>query len=160
MSCQKLGFLDFGGSLLVFSTNLNLLYLLYLMVLRYYPLHLRRQNCFLKAFLRTLILITLVFLSLPASCSRANLKQHNILVSRKLVQKVMTYFDSFKSSGPDCIPVMDLKNWTWTFIHISWILKYMFKGILFSRLLESLICEKCLYLTMLVRDLPLNTTTL
>ena len=111
MSCQKLGFLDFGDSLLVFSTNLNLLYLLYLMVLRYYPLHLRRQNCFLKAFLRTLILITLVFLSLPAFCSRANLKQHDILVSRKLVQKVMTDFDSFKSSGPDdCIPVMDLKN--------------------------------------------------
>ena len=50
-------------------------------------------------------------IALPAFRSRANLKQHNILVSRKLVQKVMTDFDSFKSSGPDdCIPVMDLKN--------------------------------------------------
>ena len=38
------------------------------------------------------------------------LKLHNIFVTPKMVKKVITNLDSSKASGPDCIPVMVLKN--------------------------------------------------
>ena len=44
--------------LIVFSIKLNLLYLLYSTTLRCCLLHLIKQNCLLKTFLRTLILMT------------------------------------------------------------------------------------------------------
>ena len=53
----------FGKSLIVFSTKVNLLYLLYSVAQRCCLLPLIKQNCLLKTFLRTLILITRV--SLP-----------------------------------------------------------------------------------------------
>ena len=60
----------------------------------------------LKTFLQTLIFdIYLSFFS-----SRTNLKLHNISVTLKMVKKVMTNLDSSKASGPDCIPVVILKN--------------------------------------------------
>ena len=61
---QKLGSHDFcfGKLPIVFSTKVNLLYLLYLMAWRCCLLHLIKQNCLLKTFLRTLILMTQVFL--------------------------------------------------------------------------------------------------
>ena len=65
-------------------------------------LHLIKQNCLLKTFLKNLILIIQVSLSL--------LKLHNISVTPKMVQKVLTKIDSSKGSGPDCIPVVVLKN--------------------------------------------------
>ena len=34
----------------------------------------------------------------------------NISVTPKMVEKTITKFDSSKESGPDCIPVMVLKN--------------------------------------------------
>ena len=49
-------------------------------------------------------------ISLPAFPSRTSLKLCNISVSPKLVQKVITKFDSSNASGPDCIPVVVLKN--------------------------------------------------
>ena len=42
--------------------------------------------------------------------SRTNLKLHNISVTSKMVKKVITNLDLSKASGPDCIPVMVLKN--------------------------------------------------
>ena len=47
--------------------------------------------------------------SLPVFPSRTNLKLHSILVTPKMVKKVITNLDSSKASGPDCIPVI-LKN--------------------------------------------------
>ena len=48
--------------------------------------------------------------SLPVFPSRTNLKLHNISITPKMVKKVITNLDSSKTSGPDCIPVVVLKN--------------------------------------------------
>ena len=48
--------------------------------------------------------------SSPVFPSRTNLKLHNISVTPKMVKKVITNLDSSKASGPDCIPVVVLKN--------------------------------------------------
>ena len=47
---------------------------------------------------------------LPISPSRTNLKQDNISVTPKMVKKVIMNLDLTKASGPDCIPVVFLKN--------------------------------------------------
>ena len=47
---------------------------------------------------------------LPVSPSRTNLKLHNISVTPKMVKKVKINLDLSKASGPDCIPVVVLKN--------------------------------------------------
>ena len=47
---------------------------------------------------------------LPVFPSRTNLKLHNISIIPKMVEKVITNLDSSKASGPDCIPVVVLKN--------------------------------------------------
>ena len=47
---------------------------------------------------------------LPVFPSRTNMKLHNISVTPKMVIKVITNIDSSKASGPDCIPVVVLKN--------------------------------------------------
>ena len=49
-------------------------------------------------------------ISLPVSPSRTNLKLRNIHVSPKMVKKVIMNLDLSKASGPDCIPVVVLKN--------------------------------------------------
>ena len=51
-----------------------------------------KQNYLLETFLRT------------------NLKLHNISVTPKIVKKVIMNLDLSKASGPDCIPVVALKN--------------------------------------------------
>ena len=48
--------------------------------------------------------------SLPVFPSRTNLKLHNISVTPKMVKKVIMNLDLSKASGPDCIPVVVLKN--------------------------------------------------
>ena len=47
---------------------------------------------------------------LPVFPSRTNLKLHNISVTPKMVKKVIMNLDLSKASGPDCIPVVVLKN--------------------------------------------------
>ena len=89
----------------MFSTKVSLLYLLYSIARRCCLLHLIKQNCLLKTFLRTLILLTQVSLYLS---SRTNLNLH-ISVTPKVVKKVIMNFDLSKASGPDCIPVVVLK---------------------------------------------------
>ena len=54
----------FGELLIVFSTNVNLLYLLSSTTPSCYLLHLIKRNCLLKTFLRTLILKNLISLYL------------------------------------------------------------------------------------------------
>ena len=49
-------------------------------------------------------------ISLPVFPSRTNLKLHNIYITPKMVKKVVTNLDSSKEFGPDCIPVVVLKN--------------------------------------------------
>ena len=49
-------------------------------------------------------------ISLPVFPSRTNLKLHNISITPKMVEKVITNLDSSKASGPDCIPAVVLKN--------------------------------------------------
>ena len=49
-------------------------------------------------------------ISLPVFASRTNLKQHNISVTPKMIKKVIKNLDLSKASGPDCIPMVVLKN--------------------------------------------------
>ena len=49
-------------------------------------------------------------ISLPVFPSGTNLKLHNISVTPKMVKKVIMNLDLSKASGPDCIPVMVLKD--------------------------------------------------
>ena len=42
--------------------------------------------------------------------SRTNMKLHNICVTPNMVRKAVMNFDLSKASGPDCIPVVVLKN--------------------------------------------------
>ena len=49
-------------------------------------------------------------ISLPVFPSRTNLKLRNISVTPKMVRKVVMNLDLSKASGPDCIPVVVVKN--------------------------------------------------
>ena len=49
-------------------------------------------------------------ISLTFFPSRTNLKLHNISVTPKMVRRVVMNLDMAKTSGPDCIPVVFLKN--------------------------------------------------
>ena len=50
-------------------------------------------------------------ISLSVLPSRTNLKLHNISVSSKIVKKVITTLNSSNLFGPNCIPVVLLKNY-------------------------------------------------
>ena len=83
-------------------------------------------------------------ISLPVFSSRTNLKLHNISVTPKIIKKVIANRDSSKVSGPNCIPVVILKNCE---PELSYILAQLFNmclKTLFSRLLESLIGGTCI----------------
>ena len=49
-------------------------------------------------------------ISLPGLSPRSNLKLHKISVTLKMVKRIITNLDSSKAFGPNCIPVMILKN--------------------------------------------------
>ena len=49
-------------------------------------------------------------ISLPVFPSRTNLKLQNISVAPKMTEKVIMNLDLSKASGPDCIPIVVLKN--------------------------------------------------
>ena len=42
--------------------------------------------------------------------SRTNMKLHNVSLTQKMVKKVIINLDLSETSGPDCIPVVVLKN--------------------------------------------------
>ena len=49
-------------------------------------------------------------ISLPVFPSISNLKLHNVCATQNMVEKVITNLDLSMASGPDCIPVVVLKN--------------------------------------------------
>ena len=98
-------------------------------------------------------------ISLPVFSSRTNLKLHNISITPKMVKKVITNLDSSKASGPDCIPVVVLKNCE---PELSYILAKLFNKCLkvscFPDCWKSLRWSPCL--RMLGKVLQLKTTAL
>ena len=62
-------------------------------------------------------------ISLPVFPSRTNLKLHNISVTPKMVRKVVMNLDLSKASGPDCVPVVVVKNCE---LELSYILAEIF----------------------------------
>ena len=74
-------------------------------------------------------------ISVPFFPFRNNLKLYNISVTPNMVKKVIMNLDSSKASGPDCIPVVVLKNFE---PELSCIPVERSEGVLFSRLLEGL----------------------
>ena len=129
--------------LIVFLTKVNLQYLLFSIGLRCCLLHLIKQNCLLKTFLRTLHDPELI--SLPVFSSRTHLKLHNTSVTPKMIKKVIMNLDLSKASGTDCLPVVVLKNCE---PELSYILAELFNRCLkescFSRLLEGFISVPCI----------------
>ena len=101
---RTLALRTFGELPIVFSTKVNLLYLLYLTVRRCFLLHLLKQSCLLNSNLDD------SRISLPAFPCRTNLKLHNIFLTPKMVKKIIMNLDLSKASGPDCIPVVILNN--------------------------------------------------
>ena len=101
---RTLALRTFGELPIVFSTKVNLLYLLYLTVRRCFLLHLLKQSCLLNSNLDD------SRISLPAFPCRTNLKLHNIFLTPKMVKKIRMNLDLSKASGPDCIPVVILNN--------------------------------------------------
>ena len=99
---RNLALVTSGRLLIVFSTKVNLLYLLYLTGRRCCLLHLIKQNCLLKDFSLNSNLDD-SGVSLPVFPSRTNLKLHNISITPKMVRKVIMNLDLSKASGPDCI---------------------------------------------------------
>ena len=83
-------------------------------------------------------------ISLPAFPSITNLKLHNISVTTNLVKKVITNLDSSKMPGTDFIPVVVLKNCEPKLSYKLTELFYVSEEILFSTLLERLICDSCI----------------
>ena len=90
---RNLALLTSGKLLIVFSTKVNLLYLLY-----------SKAKLFHENFSKNL------GISLPVFPPRTNFRLHNISVTPKMVKKVIMNLDLSKKSGPDCIPVVVLKN--------------------------------------------------
>ena len=49
-------------------------------------------------------------ISLPVFTSRTNLKVQDIFITPKVIKKVIMNLDLSKASGPECIPVVVIKN--------------------------------------------------
>ena len=95
-------------------------------------------------------------ISLPVFSLRTNLKLHNISITPKIVKKVIANLDSSKVSGPDCIPVMVLKNCE---PELSYILAELFNMSLVFQIV-GWSHRWSLYLRMLWKGLLLKTTAL
>ena len=78
------------------------------MAQRCWLLHMIKQDCLLKTFLRTLVLMAQA--SLLVFLSRTNLKLHNISVTSMMVKMVVINLDLSKASGPNCILIVIPKN--------------------------------------------------
>ena len=89
----------FGELPIVFSTKVNLLYLLCSKIQRCCLLHLIKQNFWLKTFLRTLMTELSLYLF-----SLLELIWNCIIFPSKMVKKVIMNLDLSKASGPDCFP--------------------------------------------------------
>ena len=79
------------------------------------------------------------------------MKQHNISVTPKMVRKIIMNLDLSKAPGPDCIPVVILKNCEPELSYILAELQQVSQcaptsvlGVFFSGLLEGFICGLCI----------------
>ena len=108
---------SFSELIIVFSTKIDLLYLLY-SVSAIPPLFSDlevlssasdKTKLFAKNFSKNSNLDDSV-ISLPVFSSRTRLKLHNISVTPKMVKTVIMNLDLSMGSGPDCIPVVVLEN--------------------------------------------------
>ena len=147
---RNLALVTFGELLIVFLTKVNPLHLLHSMVQRCYLLHLIKQN------------LDDTGISFPVVPSITNLKLHNISLTPKMVKKVIMDLDMSKASGPDCFPVVVLKNYD---PKISYILTELFNKCLKKSCFPdcwrfSRFHQWSLYLRMLVKGLQLKTTAL
>ena len=106
---RNLALVTSGELLIVFSTKVSLLYLLYSLGERCCLLHLIKAKLFAENFSLNSNLDD-SGVSLPDFPSRTNLKLHNISVTPKMFRKVAMNLDLSKASGPDCIPVVVRKN--------------------------------------------------
>ena len=79
-------------------------------------------------------------ISLPVFPSRTYLKLHNVSITPKMVKKVITNLDSSKASGPDCIPVVVLKNCE---PELSYILAKLINKCLKAKLINKCLKESC-----------------
>ena len=104
---RNLALATFGESPIVLSTEVNLLYLFYSMAWRCCLLHLIKHNFFLQGYGYSNHDDSGI--SLPVFLSRTNLKLHTSLIP-KMVKKVIMNLDLSRECGPDCIPVVVLKN--------------------------------------------------
>ena len=109
ITSQKFRPRNFGKLPIVFSTKVNLLYVLYSTAWRYCLLLLIKRNCLLKNFLKNYNSND-SHISLPLFPSRTNLKLNNISITPKMVQKLIMNLDFLKTSGANCILVVVLKN--------------------------------------------------
>ena len=101
--------MTFGKLLIVFSTKTNLLYPPLLNEPEVLSYASDKAKLFAKNFSKNSNLDD-SGISLPACPSRTNLKLHNISITHKMVKKAIKNLDSSKASGPDCIPVVVLRN--------------------------------------------------
>ena len=99
--------MTFDNFLIVFSTRVNLLYLLYSTARRASASD--KAKLFAKNFSKNPNRDDRGT-SLPAFTSRTNLKLYNIFVTPKMVKKVIMNLDLSKASCPDCIPLVVLKS--------------------------------------------------
>ena len=95
----------FGELLIVFSTKVNLLYLLCSTDWRCCQCVSDKVKRFAENFSNNSNLND-TGISLPIFLSRTNLTLHNISVTPKIVKKVITNLDLSSASGPICIPVL------------------------------------------------------
>ena len=99
----------FGELLTAFSTKVNLLYLFHSTAQRCCLMLLIKPSCLPKNISKNSNLDDSA-ISLSVFPSRSNLKLLNISITPMIVKKVITNLDSSKASGPDCIPVVVLRN--------------------------------------------------
>ena len=99
----------FGELPVVFSTKVNLLYLIYSTSPELLSSASGEAKLFAEISSKNSNLDD-SGISLPIFPSRTNLKQHNIFVTPKMVKKFIINLDLTEASGPDCIPVVVLKN--------------------------------------------------
>ena len=98
----------FGKLLIVFSTKVNLLYLLYSMAHGGLLSPSDKAKLFSENFSKDSNFDD-SGISLPVFPSRTNSKLH-ISITPKMVKKIIMNLYLSKASGPDCIPVEVLKN--------------------------------------------------
>ena len=106
---RNLALVTFGKLLIVFSTKVNLLYLLLLKDPEVLSCASDKVKLFAENFSNNSNLDD-SGISLLVFPSQTNLKLHNISVTPKMVKNVIMNLNLSKASDPDCIPVLVLKN--------------------------------------------------